>query len=270
VHGPGLRVSTAADKPLTEQMLLRAQALDPKPRWSSALGRLYAFILVGSNSSTPLNVVRTVSKADANSPYAREIRKKLADSKDADLLTAAGQYLTYARGRDTDFDPVELGKSCLERALGLNPNSTQVRGRLVGLRFGERNRRMHEILRNVPKESQYQTVSALPESERFVYLPQLAELAYFEGENADYYNHDKAATEAAWNRATRYAQGLKAKTELDVTLDDIGIRLVRTGPEPRLVRRGRRLIAKPATKPKDLPDVDLAALVEEERNRWPW
>ena len=70
--------------------------------------------------------------------------------------------------------------------------------------------------------------------------------------------------------AIRNRAGLKAKTELDVTLDDIGIRLVRTGPEPRLVRRGRRLIAKPATKPKDLPDVDLAALVEEERNRWPW
>jgi AbrB family looped-hinge helix DNA binding protein len=70
--------------------------------------------------------------------------------------------------------------------------------------------------------------------------------------------------------AIRNRAGLKVNTELDVTLDDIGIRLVRAGPEPKLVRRGRRLIAKPVAKPEDLPDIDLAAMVEEERNRWPW
>ena len=200
------RFFEAADKPLAEQMLLRAQVLDPKPAWSDALGRLYAFILVGSNSSTPLNVVRTVSKADANSPYAGEIRKKLDASKDAVLLTAAGQYLTRARGSETDFDPVELGRSCLERALELNPQLVQARGALISLRVGARNRRMAEIRRSVAKESQYQAFAALPEAERFEYLPELAQLAYFEGENADYYQHDKAATEAAWDRASRYCQ----------------------------------------------------------------
>ena len=70
--------------------------------------------------------------------------------------------------------------------------------------------------------------------------------------------------------AIRDRAGLKPKTELDVTLDDIGIRLVRAAPEPKLVRRGRRLVAKPAARSEDLPEVDLAAMVEEERNRWPW
>ena len=70
--------------------------------------------------------------------------------------------------------------------------------------------------------------------------------------------------------AIRDRAGLKPKTELDVTLDDIGIRLVRAAPEPKLVRRDRRLVAKPATRSEDLPEVDLAAMVEEERNRWPW
>jgi beta-lactamase regulating signal transducer with metallopeptidase domain len=197
----------AADKCLTEKMLLHAQALDPKPRRSSELGRLYALILVGSNSSMPLNVVRTTSPEDADSPYAQEIRKKLADSMDADLLTAAGQYLLFnARGRKVDFDPVALGKSYLERALQLNPQSVSAHGTLVRMRVGERNRHMFEMLRNVPSESQYQTVSALPEAERFSCLPELAELAYFEGEHADYYRHDKAAQTAAWERATKYAQ----------------------------------------------------------------
>ena len=36
----------AADKPLAEKMMLRAQALDPKGHWSGSLGRLYAFVLL--------------------------------------------------------------------------------------------------------------------------------------------------------------------------------------------------------------------------------
>lgn len=48
--------------------MLRAQAIDPKGHWSSSLGRLYAFVLLGSNSSTPLNVVRTVSLQDEHGP----------------------------------------------------------------------------------------------------------------------------------------------------------------------------------------------------------
>lgn len=70
--------------------------------------------------------------------------------------------------------------------------------------------------------------------------------------------------------AVRNRVGLKPGTELDIVTDDIGIRLVRSGPAPKLVRRGRRLIAKPASGQKELPAVDLAAMVEEERNRWPW
>jgi AbrB family looped-hinge helix DNA binding protein len=70
--------------------------------------------------------------------------------------------------------------------------------------------------------------------------------------------------------AVRERAGLKPGTRLDVFVDDIAIRLVPTGPEPELLRRGRRLIAKPTAKRQDLPKVDLAAMVEEERNRWPW
>ena len=70
--------------------------------------------------------------------------------------------------------------------------------------------------------------------------------------------------------AVRVRAGLKPGTELEIVTDDIGIRLVRTGPAPKLVRRGKRLIAKPASAQEDLPEVDLAAMVEEERNRWPW
>lgn len=69
--------------------------------------------------------------------------------------------------------------------------------------------------------------------------------------------------------AIRERAGLKPGTELEVVVDDVAIHLVRTGPEPKLVRRGKRLVAKPTGDPDELPELDLAAFVEEERNRWP-
>ena len=70
--------------------------------------------------------------------------------------------------------------------------------------------------------------------------------------------------------SVRERLGLLPGTELEVFADDISVRLVPACPQPKLVTRGRRLIAKPVGKRGDLPEVDLAALVEEERNRWPW
>ena len=61
--------------------------------------------------------------------------------------------------------------------------------------------------------------------------------------------------------------GLTAGAEIDVSVDETGVRLERTAPGPRLVRVGRRLVARPTA--PSLPEVDIAALVEEERNRWP-
>ena len=58
-------------------------------------------------------------------------------------------------------------------------------------------------------------------------------------------------------------------TTVEILLEDLSVHLVRRVPPPRLVRVGRRLVARPAVAAKDLPDVDVAALIEEERNRWP-
>lgn len=58
-------------------------------------------------------------------------------------------------------------------------------------------------------------------------------------------------------------------TELEVTLDELGVRLERVAAPPRLVRVGRRLVARPTAPAEGRPSLDVAALVEEERNRWP-
>jgi AbrB family looped-hinge helix DNA binding protein len=69
--------------------------------------------------------------------------------------------------------------------------------------------------------------------------------------------------------ALRDKAGLVAGSELEVTLDESGIRLERIAQGPKLVKIGKRLVARPTAPSAQRPDVDLAALVEDERNRWP-
>lgn len=69
--------------------------------------------------------------------------------------------------------------------------------------------------------------------------------------------------------AVRERAGLTPGTALDISVDEFGVRLERVGPAPRLVRVGKRLVARPTAPPDSRPEIDVAALVEEERNRWP-
>jgi AbrB family looped-hinge helix DNA binding protein len=69
--------------------------------------------------------------------------------------------------------------------------------------------------------------------------------------------------------AIRARAGLAPGTELDVSIEDGSVRLVRRVPGPKLVRVGKRLVARPTASAAKLPAVDFAALVAEERARWP-
>jgi AbrB family looped-hinge helix DNA binding protein len=57
--------------------------------------------------------------------------------------------------------------------------------------------------------------------------------------------------------------------ELEITEDETGIRLERVAPGPKLVKVGKRLVARPTAQPKSRPTLDVATLIEDERNRWP-
>ena len=69
--------------------------------------------------------------------------------------------------------------------------------------------------------------------------------------------------------AIREQAGLTAGTALEVTADDTGVRIERVAPGPRLVRIGKRLVARPTARADARPAIDIAALIEDERNRWP-
>ncbi len=63
--------------------------------------------------------------------------------------------------------------------------------------------------------------------------------------------------------------GLSAGTRLEVIVDDLSIRLVRKVSGPKLVRVGERWVARPTAAPDERPEIDVAALIDEERDRWP-
>lgn len=68
----------------------------------------------------------------------------------------------------------------------------------------------------------------------------------------------------------RNRAGLAPGTELDVVLDDVSIRLIPRVPGPRLERVGGRWIARAVVPREQRTEIDVAALIDEERNRWPW
>ena len=69
--------------------------------------------------------------------------------------------------------------------------------------------------------------------------------------------------------ALRERAGLAAGAEIELTLDDTAIRLERVAPGPKLVRVGRRLVARPSAPAATGSTIDVAALIDDERNRWP-
>jgi len=63
--------------------------------------------------------------------------------------------------------------------------------------------------------------------------------------------------------------GLTPGTTLEIAVDEFGIRLEPVASGPRLVRVGRRLVARPTNDVNTRRTLDVATLVEDERNRWP-
>jgi len=69
--------------------------------------------------------------------------------------------------------------------------------------------------------------------------------------------------------AIRERAGFTPGAELEITEDGTGVRIERVAAGPRLVRIGKRLVARPTVTHGRRPSVDVASIIEEERNRWP-
>jgi AbrB family looped-hinge helix DNA binding protein len=69
--------------------------------------------------------------------------------------------------------------------------------------------------------------------------------------------------------AIRDRAGFAPGAELEILEDETGIRIERVARGPKLVKVGRRLVARPTVGADQRPAIAVDALVEDERNRWP-
>ena len=202
----------SADKSVAEALLLRAQTQDPKGPWSARLGEFYAGVLLGRYAHGPQEPILTVVAAEPHSPYADSIRRKLAESRDEVLLTSAALDLLGGTPRivRSSNEPRELATTWLERVVSLNPNAIDARKQLAGLRRFTRLAPGYERLKGVPPIQQYQVVAALPETERFAMLGNLAVSAHRESESAASYDDFTMGNiaKSARERAKKYAEDL--------------------------------------------------------------
>lgn len=67
----------------------------------------------------------------------------------------------------------------------------------------------------------------------------------------------------------RERAGLTPGTEIEITVEDTGLRIERVAAGPRLMKMGRRLVARPTVPVDSRPRIDITALIDEERSRWP-
>ena len=220
-----------SEKPVAEELWLRALAMEPKgpqpriadntyyPSYRASLGQLYAQAILGSDDETMGNVLRSVSFEVANGPFATAAKKKLAASSDSVMLRAAGGYLTNNAGRNPGivgdqklalgFDFVALGESYLDRAAQLDPNSEETKRfeyyRKVRVLDEVQHQRRKAILTIPAEKVDDPWLAKLSDSDRFEILPELAVRAYYNGENTEYAKKDRAAYEASFARTKKFA-----------------------------------------------------------------
>ncbi|MBZ5586848.1 MAG: M56 family metallopeptidase, partial [Acidobacteriia bacterium] len=198
------RFFEAAEPKLSEEFLIRARADDPNGRGATNLGWFYARVLSGT-------ILGFLNPTEVDTPFAREIRAKLALSSDAELLLATGQALGYSSRQQAAL--TDLGKSYVERALHLDAHSLPARRVLVGRRHEEHRLKMWQVCPKLATDLACPAVYSLPESEQLVVLPLLAEVAFDRGDMDRKVAERRSRAAADWDHARKYAEAARQVAE---------------------------------------------------------
>lgn len=200
-----------SDASRAEQLLLRARASDPAGPWVARLGRLYADVLAGSDAPWPPSRSRRLTAPDPGGAFGLRIRKTLSETRDEELLTAAGWFLARGlRGPSVfrGFDPDRWAETCFRRALEVNRHAVLARTSLLEL-HGRLAWSRGEPLWSVPPAQLYDSVASRPEAERFELLPGLARDACRRIESLARWNDDpliRDRIELSRQQARRFAE----------------------------------------------------------------
>lgn len=199
------------DKPIAEDLLLRASRMEPDGPWADRLGDLYARAIVGSVDP----IYGTTDADEAASPFAAEARRRLEASDDPNVLAAAGRALTLRYGRQAAAAGADvLGRRALERAAALDPENQRAQRALADLRHTERSRAIQARLTKDGaaggdpfSDATSQAIAALPDEDRLFYLPGAAEGAYMSAEYVEYTAKEKAQPQDVSAAQERAAAG---------------------------------------------------------------
>jgi beta-lactamase regulating signal transducer with metallopeptidase domain len=197
------------DKAAAEQLLDRSEKQQAGGQTTVIRAWIYAQGILGATCIQPAFnsigggfVPLALSAAEAHSPYADGVRRTLAASKDAELLTAVARIIGRQFPNLTvDFDVTALEKTYLERAAALDPNSDAVT-ELARLQTSDRQLRLLQL----PKENRVEAALKLPDRDRFELLGLLASNSYAYGNSFPAAQRDEARRE--WEKARKYAAGL--------------------------------------------------------------
>ena len=153
VYAIAIRYYTAGDKTRALATLDRAERAHPADdRWRYLRSSLYYQTLVGSRGPLPYNVVHTVSNEDANGKFASEIRRRLAESNDPELLIFVARYLAHSamelQRRGLAFDPLALAKTYVEHARQVGADETRLNAASASIERASNYRVMTELTRN--------------------------------------------------------------------------------------------------------------------------
>ncbi|MCC7042839.1 MAG: M56 family metallopeptidase [Acidobacteria bacterium] len=229
---------SVSEKPLAEELLLRAQKLDadgPQPRrrdgvyypsWAERLGELYALAIVGSNDAFEGNVVvvRGVDPDAARGPFAAHARAALETTDNPTILTAAGRVLTSSTPnidltQALGFDVAAVGRTYLERALALDPDLEAPRMLLINEDIGRRHERVSAFLRSAGTEPD-DALAALPETER---LEMFADVTSFSYIGTGGVLSPREEETQGWQRARRLAEAALQLAARHPTHPSIGL-----------------------------------------------
>jgi beta-lactamase regulating signal transducer with metallopeptidase domain len=198
------------DSSRAEHLLRRARASDPSGPWTAQLGRLYANVLAGFDALRSRNRLRKISSGASGAAVGLAIRRTLGESRDHELLTAAGWFLARGvrgPGHFREFDPDYWAEWCYRSALRVQPAAIVAHTELLEVRSRQSWRR-GEPLWSEPPARAYESVAALPEAERFELLPDLARTACQRLESIARWDDDpliRDRMELSKRDATRYA-----------------------------------------------------------------
>jgi hypothetical protein len=162
-----------ADRPIAEDLQIRARAADPAGS-ANYLGSFYARVLTGFDGHSRLRMASQQTTL-AETPYALQIRAKLANSTDAELLLATGRSLDYSP-RSTEAVSA-LAKSYVERALSMNNASSSARRILAGRIYEQHRLKMWQTCPTLTTSMNCPAVYTLPESDQLSVLPIMAAMA---------------------------------------------------------------------------------------------